>query len=718
MKNTTSCPVTTKKNPEQFILTIHCHQCKNNQATLQNKTCRKNIISLLLQYPETTQLILQTTYIKVYQKTSLSYLKELAAFQEELITTNKLKKKTNKTTTKNKSQHPPSDIFNQFQHFKKNQESYTESTIQQIKTKTPLLHLLPNSLSSSSFYHDYLRAYIRPGFIDSFIQMQPPPESLFETQYTIKSDPETQTTVTLYSQKNSPEKLYFLLPPEYQLTQEDIHLLETVRKKLSKHQPDSSAFINTQNTRTYFKRFAKQTIIKTLQKNKETPQKDTQHINKLADIFAQYTAGLGIIENVLNDSHIQDVYVNAPVQHNPLHVVVNGEEYTSNIFLSNHDVDALSSRFRTLSGRPFSEANPVLDMDLPDFHTRIAAIGRPLTPKGTAFAFRRHRKKPWTLAHFIANNMLSAEAAGLLSFLVDGQASLLIAGSRGAGKTSLLTALLLEIPLRNRILTIEDTSEIPISHFQQLGFKMQSLLTKSISSSEESTEIHPTDALRTALRLGESVLIIGEVRGVEAKVLFEAMRVGAAGNLIMGTIHGSTPVDVFERIVYDIGVPPTSFKAVDAVVVAAPIRKQGGVNRIRRVTDISETVKNTWNPNITGEDVFQSLMTYDAKEDTLNMLPRVKIGQSSIIQQIAKQWGISVEQALENIRIRTYIKKQIVHAGKQIDPVFLEATVTKEANNHFWMLVEQAKKTQSVDYQQIQQKWDMWFNQYVKRRTV
>ena len=81
---------------------------------------------------------------------------------------------------------------------------------------------------------------------------------------------------------------------------------------------------------------------------------------------------------------------------------------------------------------------------------------------------------------------------------------------------------------------------------------------------------------------------------MEAKVLFEAMRVGAAGNLIMGTIHGSTTRDVYERVVYDIGVPSTSFKAVDAVVIAAPIRVEGGVERKRRVVQISEITKTGW----------------------------------------------------------------------------------------------------------------------------
>lgn len=708
------CSTTTQKKPDNNILTIHCNQCKHGQATLQDKKCRKNIISLLQNHPNVTQLILQNIYIKIYQNTSLTYLKELARFQEEI----ELDKTLQKTSQEKQGlqSKKPIDIFSQFKQFKQHSTTVPPSTRKQIQSKTPTLHLLPDALSPSTFYHNYIRPYVRPGFIDSFIQMQPPPGTIFESTYSIHSPSDKQATVTIYSKIHSPEKLYFLLPREYQLSQQDVNLLEKVRINLSNHHPDTASFIDATNARSYFTRFAKKTILNIIQQTDTEPNLDSHHINQLAIIFAQYTAGLGIIEDLLNDPNIQDVYVNAPVHNNPLHIVLNGDEYTSNIFLSYQDIDALSSRFRSLSGRPFSEATPVLDMHLPSFQTRIAAIGQPLTPKGTAFAFRRHRKKPWTLAHFIANKMLSAEAAGLLSFLVDGQASILIAGSRGAGKTSLLTALLLEIPQRFRILTIEDTNEIPSNHFQDLGYRLQSLLTKSISSSNQSTELEPTDALRTALRLGESVLIIGEVRGIEAKVLFEAMRVGAAGNLIMGTIHGATPIDVFERIVYDIGVPATSFKAVDTVIVTAPIRKQGGVGRTRRVTRISETMKNSWSPTMTAEQAFADLMDFNIAEDSLKQLPRITIGQSTVIQKIARQWGISVEQALENIRLRTHIKKQIVKAGTELNGCFLEANCMRDANNQFWMLIEQAKQAKSVNYHHIQKKWDCWFSKYVQRR--
>ena len=239
--------------------------------------------------------------------------------------------------------------------------------------------------------------------------------------------------------------------------------------------------------------------------------------------------------------------------------------------------------------------------------------------------------------------------------------------------------------------------------------------TKSISSGSASTEISPTDALRTALRLGESVLIIGEVRGVEAKVLFEAMRVGAAGNLIMGTIHGSTTRDVYERVVYDIGVPATSFKAVDAVVIAAPIRAEGGIERKRRVTQISEITKMGWTTDPEPDKVFQDVMIYDTSKDELQSTDLLDMGQSQVLENIAKKWGITVEKALQNIRLRAEIKKTIVEHSKE-KPELLEAPANRDANNAFWMFIEQSKiQDEQVDYNKVRRRWKDWFKNYVER---
>src|SRR5674536_69956 len=89
----------------------------------------------------------------------------------------------------------------------------------------------------------------------------------------------------------------------------------------------------------------------------------------------RYTNGLGIVEDLLSDTRITDVYINAPADTNPVHVVMDGEECASNVFLSQDDLDALVSRFRTISGRPFGEAIPVLELNLEAFGVRVSVIG-------------------------------------------------------------------------------------------------------------------------------------------------------------------------------------------------------------------------------------------------------------------------------------------------------------------------------------------------------
>ena len=95
----------------------------------------------------------------------------------------------------------------------------------------------------------------------------------------------------------------------------------------------------------------------------------------------------------------------------------------------------MATKLRLLSGRPLDEANPVLDtnLSLPGSTARVAAIQPPLSPSGIAFSFRRHRERPWTYPLFINNGMISSLGAGLMSFLIDGGRTILIAGTRSSG---------------------------------------------------------------------------------------------------------------------------------------------------------------------------------------------------------------------------------------------------------------------------------------------
>ena len=739
-KNT--CSYTAVRKTDSKTISINCRTCTIGNSTIFDENCRSNIFKILQTEHGVNRIILNHAFVKVFRGEELKLLKDLTSFIERIEAYSHLKlpnKNLDKCTACNKkrsnemysiittSYSNPIVAFYKLKEIQKNRKTPSDSKcieceeqykniISKMTAKSEFaVHITKDSMDNDFFYTNHIRPYVRPGFIDSYIQLEPPPDAVFLESYEVQRKGGRPMNVSLYTLRTRPEKLYFVVPSEYNLPREELYLLEKVRDHLSRHRPKDASFMDAETAREYFQHLGKKIIAEFIEE--QQLNLDAERIEYLADIFSRYTAGFGILEDLLLDNRIQDIYINAPVANNPLHIVLDGEEYTSNIFLSDGDIDALASRFRTLSGRAFSEASPVLDMDLESYHTRVAAISNPLTPKGIAFALRRHRQKPWTLAHFIANKMMSPAAAGFLSFLIDGQASLLIAGSRGAGKTSLLSALVLEIPQRFRILTIEDTAEIPVDHLQKYGYKIQSLITKSISAGSASTEIDPTDALRTALRLGESVLILGEVRGVEAKVLFEAMRVGAAGNLIMGTIHGSTTRDVYERVVYDIGVPATSFKAVDAVVIAAPIRKEGGIERKRRIIQISEITKTGWTTDPDPDKVFQDVMIYNTAKDELCATDLLDMGQSQLLENVARKWGITVEKALQNIKLRTEIKKTIVDYSKE-NKELLEAPANRDANNAFWMLIEESKmRNKIVNYNIVQKKWMKWFKDYVGRIT-
>ncbi|OYT29314.1 secretion system protein [Thermoplasmatales archaeon ex4572_165] len=717
------CPIQKIESSQDSTIKLQCRSCTYGSASLFDSICRKNILQNLSNNPSTTILILNDSLVKLYKGQNLKLLKKLTTIIEEIniqyqINSNKKNNQTTKHAEqleilKKTSETDPFEAYLTLQDLQKD-SSQLKSLFENIQKKINYDYSFKKTNDSNIFYTTFIRPYVRPGFLDSFIQTEPPHDAIFEQTYKIDNEKSLSARVNLYTHPSTIEKLYFLYPPEFNLPQKELLLLEKVREKLSFHRPKDTGFLQPKNSKEYFKRFARTTITSLLETQDLSLQ--AAQIDELSEIFSRNTSGYGIIEYLLEDENIQDIYINAPVNNNPLHLVVNGEEYTSNIYLSEDDVEALASRFRSLSGRPFSEASPVLDMDLPAFHTRIAAISNPLTPKGIAFALRRHRKHPWTLAHFVKNKMITSHAAGLLSLLVDGQTSLLIAGSRGAGKTSLLTALINEIPKRFRILTIEDTTEIPISILQKQGFKMQSLVTKSMLSSNQSSEMSPTNALRTALRLGESVLILGEVRGMEAKVLFEAMRVGAAGNLIMGTIHGSTTQDVYERIVYDLGISPSSFKAVEAVIITAPIRKEGGFEKHRRVIQISETRKKGFIDTTNPTHLFSDLMIYNTENDYLEQTDTLAIGQSELLGHIAKKWGVSIEKILENIKTRAWIKEQIVQVSDTY-PKVLEAPCIQDANTAFWSFLEISKqKHNHVDYTFIKEQWKIWFDDYLKKR--
>ena len=314
-------------------------------------------------------------------------------------------------------------------------------------------------------------------------------------------------------------------------------------------------------------------------------------VRDICSIVYRHSVGAGIFEVLLSDQHIEDVYVDAPCASNRIHVTVNGIEglnshirCSTNLMAEEREVDNLVNILRRRSGLRFCSSSPVLETDMCGFDARATVVGYPLSPHGIAVAMRKHSVRPWTLSRLIYNGTVSPRVAGVISFLINSRATMLICGARGAGKTSLLSAAMMEFALSNRILTIEDTLELPSDYMRRMGYKVQSMLVDEKIQGTANTRAD--EALRVSLRLGESAIVMGEVRGEEAKTLYQSMRAGRAGSAILGTVHGDSAQSVYQRMVYDVGIPPEAFMATDVIITLGTVRDRRTGNLIRRVNEM------------------------------------------------------------------------------------------------------------------------------------
>jgi len=322
---------------------------------------------------------------------------------------------------------------------------------------------------------------------------------------------------------------------------------------------------------------------------------------------------------------------------------------------------------------------------------------------------------------FIKNRMLNPLAAGILSFVIDGARTMLIAGTRSAGKTSLLGAILTEIMRKYRIITIEDTLELPTTSMRKLGYNIQPMKVAS-AMTKGTAEVPADEGIRTTLRMGDSCLIIGEVRSTEAKALYEAMRIGAMANVVAGTIHGDSPYGVFDRVVNDLEVPKTSFKATDLIVVANPIRSADGLHRWRRVTQITE-VRKHWENDPLLEGGFVDLMKYDTRNDQLESSADLINGESDILKAIAsnvKEWAGNWDAVWDNILLRAKIKETLVKfAEKSKMPHLLEADHVIKYNDEFHRISDRIKEeVGSLDSKRIFFDWNEWLKRDIKKKNM
>ena len=293
---------------------------------------------------------------------------------------------------------------------------------------------------------------------------------------------------------------------------------------------------------------------------------------------------LGPVVGFLADDSVSEVMINGPQE---IFVERKGLiEKTDAVF---RDEQALVAAVRNIAqfvGRRIDEDNPVLDARLPD-GSRICAVLPPCSRKGTTMSIRKFSKGNPVFPDLINRGSITKEAARFLDVCIFLAKNTIISGGTGSGKTTFLNVMGSRIPATQRVLVIEDSSELKINTSHVVFFE-----TKH-GDEEGHGAVTIKDLIRAALRLRPDRIIVGEVRGGEALDLITAMNTGHGGS--MGTAHANTPYDALVRLetlamMGDTNVPPAAIRRQIAAAIHIVVQIKRMSDGTRKVTHITEVI--------------------------------------------------------------------------------------------------------------------------------
>ncbi|MEM4757789.1 MAG: type II/IV secretion system ATPase subunit [Nanopusillaceae archaeon] len=363
------------------------------------------------------------------------------------------------------------------------------------------------------------------------------------------------------------------------------------------------------------------------------------------------TIGYGKIDILMRDPLVEDIScngVNIPVfifHRNPLI----GEIKTNIKFENDEELDNFVIKLAIRSGRYVSVSSPLLDASLPDGSRIQITYGKDISRKGSSFTIRRFTKDPMTPIDLLNYGTVDFKILAYLWTLIEEERSLLVAGGTATGKTSFLNAISLFIKPEKKIISIEDTPELQLPHPNWL----QEVARPGFGP-QKYGEVSLYDLLKAALRQRPDYIIVGEVRGQEAFILFQAMATGHAG---LGTIHAESFEGLFDRLISPpISLPPFLLEILDGVVFLKRSRYAG--KYVRRVDKIYEIVKYDHRKN---KILKIQTSKWNPKNDDFTIFGSYKLKKIAEFRNITMDelktninFKIKVLEYLYNNRIRDY----------------------------------------------------------------
>lgn len=291
--------------------------------------------------------------------------------------------------------------------------------------------------------------------------------------------------------------------------------------------------------------------------------------------------GFGPLEGLLDDPSVTEIMVNGP---DSVFYEREGRLYASEVtFSDEQQVRMVIDRIVGPLGRRVDEQSPLVSARMPKGH-RVNIIIPPLAIDGPVITIRKFREEMYTLTELTRLKTLTAQIAQLLSWAVLMRKNIAVSGGTGSGKTTLLNALSAEIPLTDRIITIEDAAEL---RFHKHPHVVR--LEARARNAEGTGEVNIRDLVVNALRMRPDRIVVGECRGAEALDMLQAMNTGHDGSLT--TLHANSPAEVVTRLVmmarYGMDLPVEVIEEQIASALDIIVQLDRHVDGTRRITQVA-----------------------------------------------------------------------------------------------------------------------------------
>jgi len=353
--------------------------------------------------------------------------------------------------------------------------------------------------------------------------------------------------------------------------------------------------------------------------------------------------GLGKIEPFMKDPSIEDIScdgIGIPLfvfHRNPKI----GSLETNVVFDSEEELDSNIIRLAQLSGKSISVTSPLVDGSLPDGSRIQATLATDIARRGSNFTIRKFTEEPLTPVHLLEFGTVDIPILAYLWMAVDFGRSILVAGGTASGKTTFLNVLSLFIKSDKKIISIEDTPELKLPHPHWVPQVARTSLT--VEGSKKLGEVDLYDLLKETMRQRPDYIIVGEVRGKEASVLFQEM---ATGHPSLSSIHAENPSKLVDRLTTaPISLPLSLLGSLDIVVFLVRVRyKDANVRKINEIFEVTGTDPNTKRPQT--NRVFR----WNPATDKFDI-----VGKSIMMRKIADLTGMKEEEVIEELKRRMHV---------------------------------------------------------------